>query len=270
MRIKKLLFSKPFFPRPNQNLMANVGDVTAARELFLKHRFNNLNYLLKKRYEWMNDYLMDGMKIVEIGSGSGFSSLYLSQDLMLTDVVPNQWIEKVIDATNMDFSDSSIDIIIASHAIHHLYNPSKFFKECKRVLKNNGLILICEVNTSLFMRIIIKIMKQEGYSYDVDVFSDQSICNDKDDILSGNNAIPEMLFEDENQFSEYFNGLTIEYQKLDEFMIFPLSGGVVSKIKMIELPTWALKIFDTIDKVLIFLFPSIFALGRCVVIRKIS
>jgi len=268
--IKKLLFSKPFFPELDKNLMVNVGDVSAARELFLKHRFNNLDYLHKKRYEWMNDYLMDGMKIVEIGCGAGFSKLYFSQDVLLTDAVANQWVEKVVDATNMDFSDSSIDIIIASHAIHHFYNPSKFFKECKRVLKDNGLILICEVNSSLFMRIIIKIMKQEGYSYDVDVFSDQSICNDKNDLWSGNNAIPEMLFEDESQFSEYFKGLTIEYQKFDEFMIFPLSGGVVSKIKMMELPTWALKIFDTIDKVLIFLFPSIFALGRYVVIRKIS
>ena len=166
---------------------------------------------------------------------------------MLTDVVANQWVEKVIDATNMDFSDSSIDIIIASHAIHHLYNPAKFFKECKRVLKNNGLILICEVNTSLFMRIIIKIMKQEGYSYDVDVFSDHSICNDKDDILSGNNAIPEMLFEDENQFSEYFNGLTIEYQKLDEFMIFPLSQLFFYQIKYFNSknPNVCLKIFKS-------------------------
>lgn len=270
MRIKKFLFSKPFFPEHEKNLMANEGDVAHARDLFLKDRFNNLNYLHKKRYEWMNDYLMDGMKIVEIGCGAGFSQLYLSHDVMLTDAIENPWVEKKVDATDMDFSDSSIDVIIASHAIHHFYNPSKFFKECRRVLKDNGLILICEVNTSLLMRIIIKTMKQEGYSYDVDVFNDESICNDKNDLWSGNNAIPEMLFEDEGKFSEFFKGLKIEYQKFDEFTIFPLSGGVVSKIKMIELPSWVLKIFDALDKILIFLSPSIFALGRYIVIRKIS
>ena len=45
------------------------------------------------------------------------------------------WIDKVVDATNINFNDSSIDVIIASHAIHHFYNPAIFLRECSRVLK---------------------------------------------------------------------------------------------------------------------------------------
>jgi len=265
---RKLFFYKSFFPKHEKNLMNSEGNLSESRAQFLDKRFNNLDYLLRKRYEWMNKYLEPGMKIVEVGCGSGFSKLYLSEDVLLTDAVDNEWVEKYIDATDMDFESSSVDIIIASHAIHHLYNPAKFFRESKRVLKGGGLLLISEINTGLFMRIILKLMKHEGYSYDVDVFNYQTVCNDKDDLWSANCSIPELLFDDENKFSSFFRGLKIEYQKNTEFTIFPLSGGVISKIKIPEMPSWLLDTFNVIDKFLIFLFPKIFSFGRRVVIRK--
>ena len=264
----KIFFSQPFFPKHEENYMNSEGNLSESRAYFLVKRFNNLDYLLKKRYQWMNQYLKPGMKIVEVGCGGGLSKLYLSEDVILTDAVENKWVEKYIDATDMDFEDSSIDIIIASHTIHHFYNPAKFFREVERVLKGGGLLLISEINTSLLMRIILKLMRHEGYSYNVDVFNYQTICNDKDDLWSANCAIPELLFEDEQKFSSFFTGLKIEYQKNTEFLIFPLSGGVVSKTKVLELQSWVLDIFDYIDKFLIALFPKIFSLGRRVVVRK--
>ena len=113
-------------------------------------------------------------------------------------------------------------------------------------------------------------MKHEGYSYDVDVFNYQSICNDKDDLWSANCAIPQLLFEDEAKFNNFFPELKIHYQKKTEFSIFPLSGGVVSKKSIFEIPSLILTIFDYIDRVLIFFFPEIFAMGRKVVIKKTS
>ena len=143
------------------------------------------------------------MKIVEIGCGGGLSKLFLSENILLTDAVNNPWVEKFIDATNMDFEDSSIDVIIASHTIHHFYNPAKFFKESSRVLKKDGVILISEINTSLCMRVILKLMSHEGYSYDVDVFNYESICNDKNDLWSANCAVPQLLFDDESKFNNF-------------------------------------------------------------------
>ena len=264
----KLFFSKPFFPKHRENRMKGEGNLSESRAQFLSERFNNLDYLLRARYEWMNKYLKPGMKIVEVGCGSGLSKLYLTEDVLLTDAVENHWVEKYIDATDMDFESSSIDIIIASHTIHHFYNPAKFFRESTRVLKSGGLLLISEINTSLFMRILLKFMRHEGYSYDVDVFNYQTVCNDKDDLWSANCAIPELLFHDENKFSSFFKGLKIEYQKNTEFTIFPLSGGVVSKVKILEMPSWLLDIFNAIDKFLIFMFPKVFSFGKRVVIRK--
>ena len=266
----KIFFSKTFFPKHADNRMLNEGNLIDARKLFLSKRFNNLDYLLKSRFDWMNHYIKRNMKIVDIGCGAGFSKLYLSENILLTDLIKNTWVDKIIDATNMSFKDDSIDIIIASHTIHHFYNPAKFFKECRRVLKKNGVILISEVNTSLIMRLILKLMKHEGFSYEVDVFNYKSVCNDKDDPWSANCAIAELLFDNEKKFNEFFKGLTIEYQKKVEFSIFPLSGGVTSKIKIPELPTYILKFFNILDKILIYCFPKIFPLSRSVVIRKSS
>ena len=118
------------------------------------------------------------------------------------------------------------------------------------------------------MRLILYLMRHEGYSYAVDVFDYKTVCNDKKDPWSANCAIPELLFDNEKKFNDFFKNLKIEKQKFEEFLIFPLSGGVISKIKMIELPVFLLKIIDIFDKVLVSNFPSIFALGKKVVIRK--
>ena len=269
MNKSKIFFSKTFFPKHEENRMQNEGNVIEARKLFINKRFNNLDFLLKSRYAWMNPYLKKDMKVVDIGCGAGLSKLYLSEDILLTDIIKNTWVDKVIDATDMDFEDDSVDIIIAFHTIHHFYNPAKFFNECERVLKKNGLILISDPNTSLMLRLILKLMRHEGFSYEVDVFNYNAICNDKTDPWSANCAIAELLFENEKKFNDFFKDLIIEDQKKVEFIIFPISGGVTTKIKMLELPNYILNFFNLIDKILIYFFPKIFPLTRNVVIRKI-
>lgn len=48
------------------------------------------------------------------------------------------------DATNIPVSDSSIDGILAKHLFEHILDPIQALREWKRVLKNNGtLVIIC-------------------------------------------------------------------------------------------------------------------------------
>ena len=118
----------------------------------------------------------------------------------MTDTIENEWVDRKLDATKLDLADNSVDDIIASHNIHHFSSPVKFFWECKRVLKNNGLILIQEINTSLMMRFLLKIMRHEGWSYQIDIFDENQIANDPKDPWSANCAIPELLFEQADKF----------------------------------------------------------------------
>ena len=98
----------------------------------------------------------------------------------------------------------------AVNNIHHFAHPSAFFRECERVLKKDGLILIQEIHTSLFMRTLLWIMKHEGWSYNVDVFDDRAAVNSPEDPWSANCAIPELIFEQSRKFHAKFPTLKIE------------------------------------------------------------
>lgn len=266
--MRKTFLHGPYFPRHEDNFMSSEGSVAVARQNFLDYRFRNLDMLLRTRYAWMNSYLSPGQRIVEIGAGAGFSPLYLTQKPLLTDAAHNPWIDRFIDATNMELETRSVDVLIASHNIHHFYSPFKFFKECDRVLKTNGVLLIQEINTSLLMRGLLRMMRHEGWSYDVDVFDEGETVNDKHDLWSANCAVPELLFANTARFEQAFPGLKVEANELCECLVFPLSGGVISKAQVPELPELLLKTVLFVDRLLVRVAPSLFALGRQVVIRK--
>ena len=61
---------------------------------------------------------------------------------------------------------------------------------------------------------------------------------------------------------------SIEYEKLTECLIFLNSGGVTSKTFHIPLPIFMLNLLKFIEKILIKILPSIFCMGRRIVLRK--
>jgi SAM-dependent methyltransferase len=266
--MRKFILHGPYFPKHGDNLMSSEGSVALARQNFLNRRFRNLDVLLRSRYAWMNRYLSSDQTIIEIGAGAGFSSLYLTPTPCLTDAANNPWIERFIDATNMDLKSDSVDVLIASHNIHHFYSPYKFFMECERILKADGILLIQELNTSLLMRGLLRLMRHEGWSYDVDVFDKHAVVNDKSDLWSANCAVPELLFTNPAHFEQVFPQLRIDLNELCECLVFPLSGGVISKTRVPELPNFFLRAILLLDRLLVKLAPRLFALGRRVVIRK--
>ena len=261
--------ARNFFPTHDLNRMANEGDLVAARDLFLRQRPNNLNYLLNKRYSWMNHYLQSKEHVIEVGSGAGFSKEFIHHsNFQLTDVEKYDWIDVEADALNLPFDDGSIDAVISSHMIHHLAKPVVFFREMIRVLKPGGYVVIQEINTSMLMRTLLRVMRHEGWAYDVDVFDEETISNDPADPWSANCAIPYLLFHNPSRFEREFPELKIIKNTLCEGFIFPISGGVIAKAKTCQLPIPVLKAVDALDEALIRCFPSIFALGRMIVLER--
>lgn len=51
-----------------------------------------------------------------------------------------------LNKTRIPCEDDSIDIIIAGEIIEHLFNPLLFFKECYRILKKKGALIISTPN----------------------------------------------------------------------------------------------------------------------------
>ena len=269
MNGQAFLLNGPYFPAHDENRMASEGDTAAARRRFLKDRFRNLDALLSQRFSWMNEHIKPGDKVVEFGCGAGFLPLYVTTgDITLTDVVKNEWVDEIADAMNPPFAPASIDVIVCSHMMHHMATPVTFLKLAHPLLRPGGRIIIQEINTAFFMRLLLRLMRHEGWSYDVDVFNENEVTNDPADPWSANCAIPEMLFGSAKTFEERVPGFEVIRNDLNECLLFPLSGGVIAKTPAPELPTAVLRAVGAIDRALVAIAPGLFAFGRSVVLRK--
>ncbi|MFC2149309.1 class I SAM-dependent methyltransferase [Candidatus Auribacterota bacterium] len=52
----------------------------------------------------------------------------------------------VMDGHSLDYDDDSFDVVILYEAIYYLERPLEFLKEAYRVLRDNGILMICTVN----------------------------------------------------------------------------------------------------------------------------
>ena len=148
---------REYIPQHSENRMQLEGDLKTARRRFFHERPSNLIFLLRQRYEWMNDYLSQKENVYELGAGAGFSKEFIeNKKLVLTDISGENWIGQHVDALNLPFSQNSVDVLICSHMIHHLAHPLNFFENAYQVLKPGGMILISEINTSFLMRFILR------------------------------------------------------------------------------------------------------------------
>ena len=135
-------------------------------------------------------------------------------------------------------------------------------------LKKNGYILINEPETSFFLKFIQVILDDESWSLKSKVFNSKSIFNPKNPWIS-NTAIAQLLFKNNKKFQEHFPQYKIIENKLSEFFIFLNSGGVNSNFYHVKLNKTLLKLLNCFDNFLIYLFPSIFALNRKIILKKI-
>jgi SAM-dependent methyltransferase len=252
------------------NILQHTGDLANARKVYLSKKNRNLHYLLEHRFTWMNKFINQDSIGVEVGSGIASSKDFLvAKSFLTTDFCASQWLDvKNVNALNMPFMDSSKDFVVASNIIHHLAHPTDFLNEASRVLKPNGILIIQEIYTSIFMRLILKLMHHEGYNELINVFDKDLMCNDPSDPWSANCSIPKLLFEKEN-FEKNFTGWKIIHEKKVEFFGFLNSGGVTAKTFYIKMPFLMLKLIRALDNILIFCSPGIFALQMQIVVKKI-
>jgi SAM-dependent methyltransferase len=261
------LLGREFFAQQQRHRLVQ-GDLRDIRQRFIASRFRNLDHLLRSRYAWMNDWVKPGWRIAEFGTGAGFTRLYLSQPVILTDVFANPWLDAAMDAVQTAFASQSLDAIIISNALHHFSAPARFLIEAERVLKPGGVILINEAYASLMLRLILRATQHEGYSYDVDVFDCDAIANDPKDPWSGNNAISNLMFGAKDAFRRRFGQLEIALDQPCECLSFLASGGVTSRTAVPELPAPVLAWIAALDRLLVKAAPDLFALSRRTVLKK--
>ncbi|MFH1931666.1 MAG: class I SAM-dependent methyltransferase [Pseudomonadota bacterium] len=118
---------------------------------------------LCNRYYWAGQYCLD-KDVVEAACGSGQGLGYLSgiarsleagdySDAILS-IARQHYGERIalrqFDAQDMPFEDKSKDVIILFEAIYYLPDAEKFVRECVRVLRPGGKVLIATANKDLY------------------------------------------------------------------------------------------------------------------------
>lgn len=112
------------------------------------------------RYRFAREYAKS-REILEIACGSGIGLRYLSfiaksvvggdidrknVDLAL-EIYKNSPIQvKEMDAHHLPFEDKSFDLVLLFEAIYYLEKPEIFVMEAARILRDNGILMVCTVN----------------------------------------------------------------------------------------------------------------------------
>ena len=264
--VKKIKFSK------NEDRMKDFGNIKKTIVSFSKGKNKNLHYVLQERFEWMNKYIKKDDIGLEVGAAAGFSKEFiLNKNFKISDLADYEHLDyKNIDAHSTKFKDSSFDYVIASHMVHHIAYPIKFFREMYRILKKDGKLIIYEAYASVLTQFIEIIMRHEGFDWTKDIWNESVPATEDEDVWSGNIAIPHLVFDDINAFNKNLGSyFKIEHDKILHELSYLNSGGVCSKTFYIPLNYFVLNILDKIYYFLSKPFPKIFAIGRRLVLRKI-
>jgi len=245
-------------PLPNEDHMAGPGDVVKARARYFGSPSANLRVVVRNRYTWMNDFIRADERGIEVGCGAGLSREFIRcQGLQLTDFADHDWLDvKRVDALSTPFEDGSQDFAISVNVIHHLAHPLRFFAEMARILRPGGRLIVQDVHCSIFMRAALRLQRHEGYDYNVDVFDRDAVCTDPDDPWAGNNAIVDLLFEDEARFFRSVPEFRLVHRSHSEFLTLLNSGGVIARTAYVPLPMPAMRVVDVVDRMLTRTFPG--------------
>ena len=87
------------------------------------------------------------IKILEIGGNNGYQAKYISDmgyDITSIDIKPLEPLYfpvKKVQGSKLEFLDKSFDLIYTSHVLAHIEDLELSFKEMRRVLKNDGIVI---------------------------------------------------------------------------------------------------------------------------------
>ena len=205
-----------------------------------------IQIIYKDWYKKIDKDLQPG-KTLEIGSGTGNFKQF-NPNIISSDIVPCEWLDKCIDAHQIPFSKNSLANIVMIDVLHHLQDPLRFFQESYRVLKTGGKIILIEPFPSPFSLVVYKFFHPEPFIFNVNVFSRQKSQHNKQPWES-NQAIPYLFFfKHVDKFKQLFkNKLKLVERQKFSFLLYPLSGGFENKQLI---PNWLFPLAKIIEKLL--------------------
>jgi len=188
------------------------------------------NPLLQARYVFVYEFFrfLDrelaalNRPALEIGSGAGFLKSYIP-DVITSDVVAGEGIDRVEDACALSFADASLRAVYALGVLHHIPEPEKFLHEVERVLVPGGRCVLDEPSSTAlgyFMNRHFHHEPTDKHAREWGIVGDGRLTG-------ANMALPYIIFRrDRKRFEELFPRLKIRRILYHDFLRYALSGGL--------------------------------------------
>lgn len=186
--------------------------------------------------------------IVEIGSGGSFLKEIIPE-VIYTDVINYAGIDKIVDATKMPFSDSSLEAIFMMNVFHHIPNVEKFLKETERCLVPNGTLFILDHYLGPISWFLMKYIHHEAFDPKSREWNFQSTGP----LSSANTALAHIVFQrDFKKFKKLYPKLVLHSFTPHSPLSYWISGGLK---KWSLVPRFLTRLFWGIDQSLGKAFP---------------
>ena len=147
------------------------------------------------RYEKVVRTLSPLRPVIEVGSGSGNFKEYFPE-VVSTDVFRSgPWIDRVMDAHDLDLAPGEAGNLVVFDCIHHLQRPLHFLRRAAAALQPGGRLILCEPAITLWSRFIWTNFHHEPIDTDWDLFGLDPLPPEPDPGHTfANGGIPEILF----------------------------------------------------------------------------
>jgi len=158
--------------------------------------------------------------VIEIGSGGGFIKEIIPS-AQTSDIMPVPGLDLCFSATDMPFSDHTVDCFCMMNTLHHIPDAAAFFRECTRCLRPGGTVVMIEPANTLFSRFIYSRFHHEPFDP-----KGGWTLPPGGPLSMSNQAMPWIIFcRDRDRFEREFPALRIETTTHHTPLRYLLSGG---------------------------------------------
>jgi SAM-dependent methyltransferase len=209
------------------------------------------------------DFSVKG-NVVELGSGIGKIKDVIPE-CITTDIFDNPWVDRVENAYKLNFENKTVSNLILFDVFHHLEFPGNAFDEFRRVLNDNGRIIIFDPCMSALGLVSYGLLHHEPISItkEINIYAkDNKEVKESGYYAAQGNAY--RIFQKQKKYKTLLNGLDIIKYRKYSAISYLLSGGY-SKPQLYPTSMHGfMKIIDSVCN----LIPILYATRMLVVLKK--
>jgi SAM-dependent methyltransferase len=178
--------------------------------------------------------------VLELGTGPGFLKRYVP-DLITSDVLPLEGVDRVIAADNLPFARGSLRGVVMTNVFHHLSQPRRFLDEATRCVRPGGRVVMLEPWSTPFGRFIYRRLHHEPFEPQ----SPEWGFDGSGPLSDANGALPWIVFaRDREQFEADYPQWRLRRPRLLMPFRYLLSGGVSMRSLM---PGWSFGFWKALE-----------------------